>query len=32
MMDVLFLALVVFLAALSWGLIGLCDWLMGEKQ
>jgi hypothetical protein len=32
MMGVRFLALVVFLAALSRGVIDLCDRLMGEKQ
>jgi hypothetical protein len=32
MSDVLFLALVGLLAALSWGLVVVCERLMGEKR
>jgi hypothetical protein len=32
MSDVLFLALVGLLAALSWGLILLCERLMGDRR
>ncbi len=32
MSDVLFLTLVGLLAALSWGMVVLCERLMGEKR